>query len=257
MPCRFLSSVPFYGKYFMSPVKTRSQYHKHEPYPLNEFQHSLIETLAKRFVHLRAVGVSDMSGDQFSRIFADSISGQEYGRPLGVADVAWNGCCWSVKTVKTSKPHVARHCRLISGRNSPDYSAGISNPRADLERTGRAVLEVYNSRIHEAREQHDDVRLVVLIRNMQSQEFTLFERPLVPVVVNNYTWGLTKKKNLIGVQDGKIAFTWQPHGSQFTVHEPIPQSATRFYIRKLSPTLTVEQVIRLTGFKPDWVQFVD
>lgn len=241
----------------MSPVRTRSQYSKHEPHPLNEFPASLIEGLAKRFVHLRAVGLSDMSGDQFSRIFSDAISGQEYGKPLGVADVAWNGCCWSVKTVKHKRPHTAPHCRLISGRNSPDYSAGISDPRADLERTGRAVLEVYNSRINEAREQHDDVRLVVLIRNMQSQEFTLFERPLVPVVVNNYTWGLTERNNLIGVEEGEIAFTWQPHGSQFTVHEPIPRSATRFYIRKQPPTLTLEQVIRLAKFKPDWVQFVD
>jgi len=196
-----------------------------------------------------------MSGDQFSRIFADSISGDEFSKPLGVADVAWNGCCWSVKTVKHSKPHTVSHCRLISGRNSPAYSAGISDFRADLQRTGRAVLEVYNSRINEAREQHDDVRLVVLIRNMQTLKFTLFERPLVPIVVNNYVWELNKRNNLIGIEGQHIAFTWQPHGSQFTIHEPIPRSATRFYIKKQPPILELEQVIKLTGFRPNWVQY--
>ena len=118
-------------------------------------------------MRLKAVGHADMTGEQFSRIFADAISGEEYGKPLGVADVAWNGCCWSVKTVNNTKPHESSlPLGLISGRNSVDYSAGISDPRSDLQETGQAVLDIYNQRIDEARDEHDDVRLVVLVRNM-------------------------------------------------------------------------------------------
>lgn len=192
----------------------------------------------------------------FSRIFSDSISGMSFGKPVGIADVAWNGCCWSVKTVKHKDPHGLETVRLISGRNSPIYSVGIENPLEDVQATGQAVLDIYNQRIDTAAWDHDDKRLVVLIRNFQRNEYTLFERPIVPLVVNNYEWRLNKRNNLEGFEGERHVFTWQPHGSQFTIIEQVPASATRFKMNRSPGMLEMIHVLRLVRFKPDWIEIL-
>lgn len=192
----------------------------------------------------------------FSRIFSDSISGQSFGKPVGIADVAWNGCCWSVKTVKQKLPHSVRKIRLISGRNSPVYSSGINNPFHDIAATGESVLSIYNKRIETAGWDHDDKRLLVLIRNMQANEYTMFERPIVQLVPNNYQWRENSKRNLEGYEGEKHMFTWQPHGSQFTIIETVPAGAVRFRIKKAPLTLELRHVLNLVRYKADWVKII-
>ena len=239
----------------MPRVRTRDGIEKHEPYPLSEFPAEVIQSICKRIVHIRAVGLADIAGNHFSRIFADSFSGQSYGnKPVGIADVSWNGCCWSVKTVQHKEPHEAKSIRLISGRNSPVFSSGITDPFVDLQATGQSVLDVYNERINTAKWDHGDTRMVVLLRNMRSQEFTLFERPIVPFVAQDYTWELNERGNFRGMRGDTQMFTWQPHGSQFTIHEPVPPSATKFKINREPGMLEMEYVLRKVGFNPDWVE---
>ena len=197
-----------------------------------------------------------MTGDMFSHIFAESIAGQSYSRPLGIADVEWNGCCWSVKTVKNQDPHNVSTIRLISGRNSPIYSAGINDPTLDIQRTGQSVLDVYNARIAMARRDHDDLRLVVLVRAMGSQAFTLFERAIVPLAPNNYQWKRNNRKNLEGYEGDRHVFTWQPHGAQFTIIESVPSGAAKFRITKQVPILEMDHVLRIAKFEPDWVEIL-
>ncbi len=198
-----------------------------------------------------------MTGDEWSQIFADSISGVSFERPIGIADVAWNGCCWSVKTVKNNNPHKAKTIRLISGRNSPSYSSGINDPFANVQATGQSVLDIYNNRIEKAKSDHKDTRLVALARNMETQEFTIFECPITPIVVNNYQWKVNNRQNLEGYDGARHVFTWQPHGSQFTIIEPIPEGATCFRItRKPKNVLEVKRVLKWVQFGSDWVEIL-
>ncbi len=229
---------------------------KYEPYPLNEFPESVIQSIAKRIVHLLAVGQADMSGGQFETIFADSVDGYAYNRPLGIADVAWNGICWSVKTVKNNFPHKAQSVRLISGRNSPTYSAEINNPFDDIQATGQSVIDVYNARIDLAKKDHDKARMLVMVRNTVTREFTIFERAINEYPVKNFRWRQNKPNNLEAYEGDRHAFTWQPHGSQFTILEPVPDSAVRFRIRKNPVALEVEQVLNIAGFQSDWVEIL-
>ena len=240
----------------MPPVKTRGKYQIHEPYPLNEFPRSLIRKICKRIVHLLAVGHADLGGDTFCQMFADSISGVASNKPLGVADVAWNGCCWSVKTIKDKQPHMQKSVRLIIGRCSPIYSSGISDPMADIQATGNTVLEIYNTRVEEARSKHDIVRLLVLIRNLSALEFTLYERSLSAVPKNDYRWTKNARGNLEGHKGDRHTFTWQPHGSQLTILESVPSSATRFALKKRPPTIQMQRVLDLSRFRYDWIKFL-
>ena len=90
-----------------------------------------------------------------------------------MVDVIANGTAWSVKTVQASDPHDTKHVRLISGRNSPDYSSGISNPREDPTLTGHAVLDIWNARVDQSLKQHNELRVMVLIRNMGKKKWGL------------------------------------------------------------------------------------
>ena len=210
--------------------------------------------------------MSDLTGDDFCDIFAESIGGVSHGRPVGVADVTWNGCCWSVKTIKNSSPHnlfvkqnkvlISKRIRLIIGRNSPSYSSKIKNPFKDLTATGKSVLNIYNSRVSEASQNHTDLRLLVLVRHWKRQEFTIFEKPITQYTVNDFTWSLNRNRNLEAHKGNEHVFTWQPHGSQLTLVLPVPESATRFCLNKNIPQLDMENVLQQVGFDPDWVQVV-
>ena len=228
----------------------------HEPYPLNEFGETTIQSIAKRIIHLKAVGHADMTGSMFIRIFADSISGHKVARPVGVENVVWNGCAWSVATINKKRPHACKKIRVIIARTDPRRGAGIENTNTDIQATGKAVLGIYNHRLSLTQHDHDNVRMSVLMRNFDTQEFTIYERPIIPYNVNDYRWEKNKKGNLEAF-DGEVhKFTWQDTGSQLTVIEPLPDVVTRFKIIREPTRLAMEPVIVLSGFKPDWVKIV-
>ncbi|MCY4064697.1 MAG: hypothetical protein OXG53_20215 [Chloroflexi bacterium] len=243
----------------MSNIRLRgNRPRRNDPYPLGEIPDFVVEAMAKQIVHRLAIGMGDLEGNDFGTIFANSIGGVHRARPLGVADVEWNGCAWSVKTVKDKTPLTKERLRLISGRNSPDYSAGLENAHADISLTGRAVLEIWNARVNEALGEHDDLRVVVLVRNIETREFVLFEEEAVRFVPEEYEWSYTAKNNLAGHHKitGTHKFTWQFHGSQFTVLRDVPPSARRFKIVPNVPLLDPEDIISYVGFDQNWIEFI-
>ena len=228
------------------------------PYPLSEFSDEIVVNIGRQIVHRLAIGQADISGDDFGEIFATAISGNHLNSPIGVTDVVWNSCSWSAKTVKSQKPFDLSKVRLISGRNSPSYSYDITDPLADIRNTGKAVLGIWNERINQSYAEYDDLRIVVLIRNMKDLEFALFEFEASRYVPDNYYWKLNRNKNLEGFEEssGEHQFTWQRHGSQFTIIKPVPGSAYRFRIKRLFGSLKPERILSLIGFKEDWIERV-
>jgi len=226
------------------------------PHPLGELPPSLAVEIGKRIVHRIAVGSADISGDDFGKIFADSISGQSYQRPLGIADVSWESCAWSVKTVQSNHPFAEKQVRIISGRNSPAYSSGISDPFADVQVTGSAVLDVWNARVNEALASHNDLRIFIMIRNMATLEFTLSETEAIRYVASEYYWQKNKRNNLDGYdcETRSHHFTWQPHGSQFTVIHHVPTSAYRFRIVRRPGVVPEDYVLKMVCFDESWIE---
>ena len=229
------------------------------PYELGQIPVFALVEIGKQIVHRLALGQKDISGDDFGTFFANAIGGVHRATPLGIADVVWGGCAWSLKTVKASKPFSAPRVRLISGRNSPDFSQGISDPRANAEVTGHAVLSIWNARVNEAMNRHDDLRVGVLVRNMSTREFTLFEEEAQRFVQSNYEWEFNKRGNLEGREKSTNVhrFTWQPHGSQFTVIREVPSSARSFSIGPEVPRLDPESVLSQIKFEESWIKIQD
>ena len=228
------------------------------PYPLGEIPDDVLIEIGKQVVHRLALGTGDIKGDDFGTIFAHSIGGTHRSSPLGVADVECGNCAWSVKTVKGTKPFTVPQVRLISGRNSPDYSHGIANPRADIQATGRAVLTIWNERVNEALKEFDDLRIAVLIRNIDTRQFVIFEEESQRFVPNNYEWSYTPSENLAGRDrhTGVHHFTWQPHGGQFTVLRDVPPAKRRFTITREVPTITPDAILESVGFGEDWIDIL-
>jgi hypothetical protein len=50
-------------------------------------------------------------------------------------------------------------------------------------------------------------------------------------------------------------FTWQPHGSQFTIIEEVPKDRLAIKIRK-PPELDKEAVLKALEFDASWVQII-
>ncbi len=225
------------------------------PYPLGQFPDSVLFEIGKLIVHRLAVGHSDITGDDFGTIFANAIGGQHRARPLGIADVVLSGCAWSVKTVSSPHPFNQTRARLISGRNSPDFSLGIPDPHVNPQNTGHAVLSVWNARVNEALGEHNELRIVVMLRNMAAREFLIFEEEAVRFAPDDFNWGFNRRGNLEGHNraDGNHQFTWQPHGSQFTVLRSVPGHARRFSINRNVPIVAVESILAASRFTPDWI----
>jgi hypothetical protein len=225
------------------------------PYPLGQIPPSLAVAIGKRIVHRLAVGQQDITGDDFGEIFAQSIDGTHRGKPLGIADVEWQSCAWSIKTVKDEFPFTQSRIRIISGRNNIRYSYGISNPDADTAATGKAVLDIWNGRVNESLNQFDDLRIFILIRNMSTLEFTLVEQEAVRYISSEYRWEKNKSDNFEGfdIHHNIHRFTWQGT-SQFTVLHHVPASAYRFRISHKPPTLAMQQVLRLSRFEESWIE---
>lgn len=228
-------------------------------WPLGSFPKDVIVGIGKRLVHRMVVGHSDITGDDFGNIFADAIEGKHLLKPLGIADVLLNGNAWSVKTVKAVKPFDQKIVRLISGRNSPDYSLGIENPHTDIQATGKAILMVWNARIDESLHEHNTLRIAVLARNFETKEFVLFEEDAARFSTDDFFWIKNKQGNFEGHNKNtqEHCFTWQPHGAQFTIKRHVPGSAVKFIINQNPPLVEVEHVLRLAEYNDDWIEIVD
>ena len=226
------------------------------PWPLGSFPRDVITGICKQLVYRMAIGHSDIAGDDFGDIFAKVIGGHHKKSPIGIVDVVRNGNAWSVKTVKCERPFEQKIARLISGRNSPDFSRGIQNPHEDLNATGKAVLDVWNARVNESLSEYDDLRIAVFLRNMSTREFVLFEETAQRYAAGDYVWTKNRGGNLEGRDKAtdEHKFTWQFHGSQFTVKRNVPGSAIKFGIKYAPPMLLeLEQVLKSAHYSDEWI----
>lgn len=144
-------------------------------YPLNVIPPEIITKIGGYLVYLLYIGRKDVSGNDWGDAFADSIGGIHLDSPVGIADVVLDKNCWSAKTVKVKDPFSISNVRLISGRCSPDYSYGITDPHKDVQKTGEAVLNIWNERINIATDHYSSVRTTVLVRSYDCLTYRLFE----------------------------------------------------------------------------------
>ena len=136
-------------------------------FPLNEFPKEFPFLLGKEIIYLLASkGKPELEGSEWESIFANCIGADWKPSNVGLDDVVMGNTAWGAKTVKAKYPSKQKKVRLISGRNSPNYSFGErSDQKADPKLIGKLVLEIWNERVSSIREKFKHLRTVVLLKS--------------------------------------------------------------------------------------------
>lgn len=229
------------------------------PFPLNEFPKDFPYTLGKELVYLLASkGKAILEGPEWEAIFANCIGAEWKPSNVGLDDVILGNTAWGAKTVKAVKPASQKKVRLISGRNSPVYSFGDKiDTKADPNIVGKSVLDIWNGRVSAIREKFANLRTVVLIKSNDLNEVVVFEFDTIRYAPELFTWTWNKNANLVGIEKSteEHRFTWQPHGSQFTIIETVPEKS--YVIRIKQPkSLNKEKILKALGFDKSWITVI-
>lgn len=215
------------------------------PFPMNKFPSSFIECFAEEIVYLHATkNPVSIEGPEWEQVFARCVGAEWKPSNVGLDDVVLGNCCWSAKTVKSNRRNLGKlhDVRLISGRNSPvySYSEDIVSKKTDPNQIGRMVLEIWNERVSAVREVYKFARTVVLVKGENHEEFLIFEANTVRYDSDRYIFSWNVHDNLVGHEKstGRHCFTWQPHGSQFTIVEDVPKE--RLHL-KITPPKCLEK----------------
>lgn len=164
---------------------------------------------------------------------------------------------WGAKTVKSNVRDFKdlKTIRLISGRNSPVYSyGGTIDTTADPSIIGDQVLEIWNERVSAIREKFKNLRTVVLVKSNDLSQVAVFEFDTIRYDSELYDFIWNPRGNLEGFEKGTKTkrFTWQPHGSQFTIHENVPEETLILNIKQ-PEKLDKEKILETIGFDKSWV----
>jgi hypothetical protein len=226
------------------------------PFPLNKFPKDFPYLLGRELIYLLASkGKPVLEGSDWESIFAECIGADWKPSNVGLDDVILGNTAWGAKTVKSPSPSTQKKIRLISGRNSPVYSYGDKiDTKADANEVGKSILEIWNGRVSAIREKFQNLRTVVLIKSNDLNEVVVFEFDTIRYDPELYTWAWNENKNLIGFEKStsEHKFTWQPHGSQFTIIEEVPTNSLIINI-KSPKTLDKELILNALGFDKSWI----
>lgn len=226
------------------------------PYPLNDFPKDFPLKIGKEIAYLLATkGTTKLEGAEWESIFAKGIGAEWKPSNVGLDDVILGNTAWGAKTVKSQKPTFISKVRLISGRNSPVYSYGDKidtdeNPNI----VGNSVLGIWNERVSSIREKFKNLRTIVLIKSYDLTEVVVFEFDTIRYDTELFFWEWNKNGNLVGYEktNKEHRFTWQPHGSQFTIIENVPDKSLVIQIKQ-PKALDKDVVLKTIGFDKSWI----
>ena len=228
-------------------------------YPLNKFPRDFAVKLGREIVYLLATRkVARLEGNDWEEIFAKVIGAKWKPSNVGLDDIILGETAWGAKTVKNAKPSTAFRVRLISGRNSPAYSYGDSKvSKREPGKLGAEILEIWNSRVADLPKRFRHARNVVLLKSDNLLELAVFEFDTVIYPTSQYRWQWNERGNLEGYSKhpDKHRFTWQPHGSQFTIIEDVPKNRLALRLRK-PPQVDHDHVLEEIKFDASWVEII-
>lgn len=227
------------------------------PYPLNKFPKDFGYKLGEELIfHLAVKSTPSLEGEEWEEIFAKCIGATWKPSNVGLDDVIFGSCAWGAKTVKSVNPINQKTIRLISGRNSPIYSFDENQvTNVDPNHIGTQVLDIWNERVSAIREKYKHVRTVVLIKSYTLEQVIVYEFDTIRYDPVLFRWEWNENKNLQGYnkRNSEHVFTWQPHGSQFTIIEAVPNDKLIVNVHK-PDQINKESLLKSIGFKKDWIE---
>jgi len=233
------------------------------PFKNNQFPPHFLARFGEEIAYMQATKQTmAIEGNEWEQVFASCIGAEWKPSNVGLDDVVLNNCCWGAKTVYAGSKNLKdqKHVRLICGRNSPVYSYGEEQitPSADPDHIGALVLGIWNERVSGVRQLFKFVRTVVLVKSKDFTDYLIFETDTVRYDPELYYFKWNNKGNLEGFDKAtnNHKFTWQPHGSQFTIIEEIPPERLHITVKK-PDKVDKELILKSIGYSADWVKIED
>lgn len=228
------------------------------PYPLNKLPNNFAIELGKEIIYLLSTrGTPRLEGTDWEEMFARIINAKWKASNVGLDDIVLEQTAWGAKTIKNAKPYEVSKVRLISGRNSPIYSFGdkkITNSNPD--KLGEKILSIWNERVSSVRKLYKHLRTIVLIKSDSLLELSVFEFETIMYRQEDFWWQWNENNNLEGFNKlQQHIFTWQPHGSQFTIIEDVPKARLSIRIRK-PPIIKRDDVLESVKFDKSWIEIL-
>ena len=243
----------------MQTPKLRSVEKYKPPYGLNKFSADFAVKLGREIVYLLATrGTPRLEGSDWEEMFARIIGATWKPSNIGLDDVVLHQTAWGAKTVKNKKPSQAFKVRLISGRNSTIFSFDDEEIRkADPNQLGGKILSIWNKRVTDLFKNYKHCRTVVLLKSDDLLEVGIFEFETAVYSEDQFHWQWNENHNLEGYfkENDEHKFTWQPHGSQFTIIEDVPKDRLAIRIKK-PPLIDRETVLTSLKFDASWVEIL-
>jgi hypothetical protein len=149
------------------------------------------------------------------------------------------------------------HVGLANTLHLPvDYDKAGGECVADPNRLGAMILEAWNKSLTIVCG-FDEERFSVLFAGKDSSSAVFFEVPIIPFEPSEYDWDWNEDDGLDGYVKGTGVqrFSWQPHGSQFTVISRVPDNRLKLRIRR-PQLLDRDSVLKQLKFDPSWVEIV-
>lgn len=227
-------------------------------FPLNEFPKEFPFLLGKELIYLLASkGKPELEGSELENIFANCFGANWKPSNVGLDDAVMGNTAWGAKTVKSTNPFTQKKVRLISGRNSPNYSFGErSDQKADANLIGKLVLDIWNERVSAICEKFKLLRTVVLVKSNNLSEVVVFEFDTIRYDHELYNRKWNKNNNLVGTHkktnDHALLSNCMVRNSQFTIIEDVPDKNLVIQIKQ-PPILDKEQVLKAFGFDKSWI----
>lgn len=191
-------------------------------------------------------------------MFAKAIGADWTASNFGLDDIQLQNTCWGAKTVKATNPISQKTVRLISGRNSPAFSFSDGNIlERNAQDIGDQVLAIWNARVDDIYSRFRYARTVVMVKGNELSHVVLFETQLMRFPSEGFSWRRNKNNNLEGLDHRDVhRFTWQPHGSQFTIVEEIPEAR---HVISLHPPegvkpLDAGTLLNSLGYNDSWIK---
>ncbi|MBI4685797.1 MAG: hypothetical protein HY755_11455 [Nitrospirae bacterium] len=107
------------------------------------------------------------------------------------------------------------------------------------------------------RKLYKHVRTVVLIKSDDLLEAAVFEFETILYRGDNYWWQWNERNNLEGFKkdSNQHIFTWQPHGSQFTIVEDVPDDRLAIRIKQ-PPIVDRNEILKAIKFDESWIEII-
>jgi hypothetical protein len=114
-----------------------------------------------------------------------------------------------------------------------------------------------SERVAGIRKLYKHVRTIVLIKSDDLLEAAVFEFETILYTAKDYWWQWNERNNLEGFskKDNQHIFTWQPHGSQFTIVEDVPDDRLAIRIKQ-PPIVDRNEILKAIKFDESWIEII-